>query len=116
MAEVLNASSQAAKKSLTWEMAQVPFGWDKSTCPLPRPDAWSTLGPKQQDRFLCGKYVNINIPSNGGGVWPMLLVGSWIDECGAMYFRFTRQINVELMGILVRAQQPRTLVASTALY
>ncbi len=108
MAEVFNPSSQEDKKRLTWEMAEVPHNWDKAKCPIPRPD--TVLGPRQRERFLCGRYMTINIPSNGGGVWPMTLIDSWADGC-FLYFHFVHQRDVGLMGVAVRAAAPQTLVA-----
>ena len=114
MAEVFNANSHDENRRLIWEMVVVPHDWDKANCPMPCPDAWALLGPKQRERFLCGKYVSINIPSDNGGVWPMILVDSWTEGC-FLYFQFLRQRDPGLMGVVVRAVQPQTLVASTAL-
>ena len=94
-----------------WEKSFVPGNWVHGQNRVPPSEEWSHLGSFQRDRFLANRHVTIQMPSDGGGVWPFILVNSWCDETtGYFYYQYARQRDPDLMGCLVRAVPPNTIV------
>ena len=100
-------------ESVKWEKSFVPGHWVHGKDRVPPSQEWSPLGEFQRDRFLENVHFTIQIPSDGGGVWPFTLVNSWCDEtCGYYYYQYVRQVDPDLkmMGCLVRAVPPTAIV------
>ena len=94
-----------------WEKSFVPGNWVHGKDRVPPSEEWSQLGSFQRDRFLANRHFTIQLPSDFGGVWPLTLVNSLCDETsGYFYYQYVRQRDPELMGCLVRAVPPNTIV------
>lgn len=97
---------------LKWETADIAAGWIQGN-DMPPNKKWHVLGKYQVDRMVNGSYHRIYSPSEWGGMLEMALVNSWVDSTGDVYMQYSRCLDHDLDGVLVRGIKPRAIVTFT---
>ena len=80
---------------------------------MPPNKKWHVLGKYQVDRMVNGSYHRIYSPSEWGGMLEMALVNSWVDSTGDVYMQYSRCLDHDLDGVLVRGIKPSAIVTFT---
>ena len=97
---------------LKWETLDIPGGWVQGD-DMPPNKKWHVLGKYQAERMVSGTYHRIYSPSEWGGMLEMSLVNSWIDSFGDVYMQYSRCLDHDLEGVLVRGIKPAAIVTFT---
>jgi len=100
---------------MKWETADIPAGWIQGD-DMPTAKQWHVLGKYQVDRLRTGSYHRIYAPSEWGGMVEMLMTNGWVDSFGEVYIQYSRCLDHDLEGVLVRGIKPRAIESHCCFY